>query len=184
MSAEARRAGAALALSALALGLAATSCSGTPPAGPTALPPLGAPPTAAAAPTPAVVAAPGSQRLVEQTVSRYFAILRHLHERMDAAGLARLFAPECTCREQVTAIRRAATRGERYDDQLRIHAIRSNLDGPSVADVLADYELVRSDVLNAAGRRLITTPPHRVRWDFQLLRQGPRWLIFRIVDLT
>lgn len=124
--------------------------------------------------------APAIQAQLTSTIERYFGVLDQLQVRMDAVALSRLFTRSCPCQQQARAIRAAAARGERYVEAVRINAIRPNLDGPANADVLADYTLIRAERVDAAGHQLGRTRPHRVWWDFRLVRHGRRWLIARI----
>jgi len=138
-------------------------------------------PTAAQSSVPSHTTA---RQQVHAVVERYFEVLNRLHLDMGYVAMSRLFTADCTCREQVRSIRDAAARKERYLDRVRINALRTNLDGPRTADVLADYQLVRGGLVDAAGHRLTRNPPHRVRWDFQLRRNGGTWRIARIDDLS
>jgi hypothetical protein len=169
-------------LAAIIATVAMAGCGGTSsrPAGLPTHPPLAAPRATSSTP-PAQLTA---HQQVHAVVTRYFEVLNQLHVDMNDTALADLFTPECPCQEQVRAIRGAAANGERYLDRIRLEALRINLDGPRTADVVADYQLVRGGLVDAAGRRLTRNPPHRVRWDFQLRRARGRWRIARIDDLS
>jgi hypothetical protein len=161
--------------------IAATACGTTSrPAGLPSQLPIAAPLTSDPATTHR--AAPRDQ--VHAVVRRYFEVLNRLHAEMDSTALARLLTPDCPCQQQVEAIRTAAANGQRYLDRTRIKALRVNLDGPGAADVLADYQLVRGGLVDAAGRHLTRITPHRLRWDFRLRRVNGQWRINRIDDLT
>ena len=162
--------------------LIVSACAGT------TIQPLGLPPPSlVASPVASGSAVPGvasPRDQVRTVVSRYFEVLNRLHLDMGYAALTRLFTPDCPCQVQVRAIRSAAARGERYDDRVRVIALRVNIDGPQVADVLADYQVLRGGLVDAAGHRLTRNPAHRIRWDFQLRRDAKVWRIARIEDLS
>lgn len=120
----------------------------------------------------------------DAVVHRYFRVINRLHTDMDANALSQLMTPSCPCQAQVTSVRMATRRGERYVDRVHIYAARPALDSAETADVLVDFESVRGGLDDAAGRPISRTKRHRSRWDFQLVRHHTHWLIDRIESVS
>jgi hypothetical protein len=109
-------------------------------------------------------------------------VLNGLHRDMDPAGFANIFTHHCPCQEQVRAVRSAKSKGERYVDHVDIVKLTTNLDAPGYADVLAAFDARVGGLVGRHNHRVTYAAPQRgLHRDFQLVKRGHRWLIYRIV---
>lgn len=128
---------------------------------------------------------PVSERAaVALAVRHYYDVANNLRHDMRADGLAALFTRDCPCRAQARAVRRAARLGEHYIDHAHINALRANLDGPGIADVLSDVNTSRGGLRSQDGGVVTSVPATRhLRRDFRLERVHGQWLIDQIDQL-
>jgi hypothetical protein len=165
----------------LTMTLAACGGSSSAPKSLPTLPSATDPAPTSASPTPTATSKKAELAAAKAVVVRYFSVVNAMHIHMDAQALDALFTKDCTCQAQVRAVRRAAKRGEHYTDHASINAIRPNIDGQDLADVLVDYDTRRGGLVDSTGHRVTsTTPKKHVRWVFRLQRLAGDWRITRI----
>jgi hypothetical protein len=141
------------------------------------------PVTAPLVPQPTISARPVlSPRQAEAAVvRRYFTIINGLDTDMNAAGLAALMTAECPCRRQVRAVRYEASLHRSYVGRDHLNAIRPNLDGAGLGDVIVDFDSGRGGIVSASGRRITSSAAaEHLNRDFVMRRVNRRWLISRI----
>jgi hypothetical protein len=173
-----RRAGLGIGL--LAAGVVALSaCSGSGSA-PRTLPALSTTPAADASSAPLTSRA-AELAAVKAVVRRYYEFANQLRHKMDPAPLSRLMTADCSCREQITAIRTAATHGRHYVDTATVRSLTAELEGPTTADVLVEFDAGPGGLVDSAGH-VITSVPARngIKRFFRLRLVGVRWLIWEI----
>lgn len=111
-------------------------------------------------------------------VRSYFRVVNGLQTHMDGAALARLMTPDCTCREQVNAVRAAAARGERFVYETTIVAVTVRPDGAGRASVLVEYNTGAAGIIDSSGRRVTSSRPQRgLKRLFRLRHEQHGWLI-------
>jgi hypothetical protein len=165
----------------LALALAA-ACDEAGQAATRSLPAL--PPVAAlSSPAPGAPAAPGqAAAAATAVVRRYYAALNRLRRQMAAGPVADLLTAECSCRAQITAIRAAIRRGERYTDRIRVTHLVAYLDRPDLVDVAVSLDVRAGGLVDSGGRRLrAPTTLHNLHREILLRLTGGRWLIDEVL---
>ena len=143
---------------------------------PRTLPPLSTTPAAVTSTAPTSKAA--ELAAVKAVVRRYYSLINELHRSMDAEKLGSLMTPSCSCREQVDAIRQAASKGQRYIDTVRLVSLTPAIETPTQADVLVQYNALRGGLVSASGRTITSTRPQEgLKRFFVLQLIGDQWLI-------
>lgn len=165
-------------LAGLLLGASAVACSGSGDR-PRTLPPLSTTPAASAS------TAPSTQQdelaAATAVVRRYFAVVNALSRDMNAEALAQLMTPDCTCRQQVAAVRLAAERQEHYIDKATGLNLTASADGRTIVEVLVQYDASRGGLASASGKLISSSPPVRgVKRLFRLRFVNRTWLIYSI----
>jgi hypothetical protein len=103
---------------------------------------------------------------------------------MDASELSSLMTPDCPCQVQARSVRHEASLHRRYVGTDHINALRPNVDGRNVGDVVVDFNAGRGGLMAASGRPISSTPSAlHLNRDFVLRRFDGRWLIARIDKL-
>jgi hypothetical protein len=128
---------------------------------------------------------PADQKTAEAAVVReYFQVVNRLPVDMDAPAIDALTKPSCPCRKLARSIREESARHREYYGRNAINAIRANVDGQALGDVLVDFDTTASGVRSTTGAIITRTKPRRhVNLDFTVVRYGGRWLIERIDEV-
>jgi 3-hydroxymyristoyl/3-hydroxydecanoyl-(acyl carrier protein) dehydratase len=114
-------------------------------------------------------------------VKRYYEILNHLSTDMNAAALASITAPVCSCRAFVHDIRETAAKHQRYFGVDHILAMKPVYAGPQTVQVLVRYSSAGGGIKTSSGTIVHRgKPTHDASLNFQLNRRNDRWLIYRI----
>lgn len=149
---------------------------------PHSLPPLSTTPVSTSSPAPPDNKTALSQ--AEAVVREYFRLINDLRAHMDYRGLDALMAPDCACRKQVTAIKRAAAKGEHFIDRARHLDLVATRDAGYLVQVLATYDVTAGGLVDDRGRTITSAKPRQdVKRLFRLCEQGGRWLIYAIESL-
>lgn len=157
--------------------LSACSSGGT---APRSLPPLSTTPAANASTAPPTSKA-AELAAVKAVVRRYYALANHLRISMNAAPLSQLMTADCTCREQIRAIETAAAQGRHYIDHAILRSITPELDGPTAADVLVEFDAGPGGLVDSAGRAITSVSARAgIRRFFHLVLISGHWLISEI----
>lgn len=161
---------------ALVVGVAAlfaAACSGDP-GHPTTLPSL------SATHSPSVSTTPTSSDLeaATQVVREYYTLLNHLAMTMDARGIGALMTSTCGCREQLTAIENARSKGQHFIDHVELVSLTPVRDTPIEVSVLVEYNAARGGLVDSSGHPVTTSKARRgVKRLFRLAFETNRWLI-------
>ncbi|HET7309884.1 MAG TPA: hypothetical protein VFJ17_01005 [Mycobacteriales bacterium] len=147
---------------------------------PRSLPALSTTPAAATSTAPPTSKA-AELAAVKAVVRRYYALANQLHRTMDADPLAQLMTPDCSCRQQIQAIRSAAAVHNHYVDTATITSLTPALDSATTADVLVEFDAGVGGLVDASGRVITKSPPRKgIRRLFLLRLVGHQWLIAEI----
>jgi hypothetical protein len=177
----------AVALAGLAV-LAAGCGSGTQPrtlpsitAAPTTASPS---PSASPSPTPSATCSAAVKKQLSAAVRTYFRVVNSQKQRMDADALAALFTDNCSCQEQVRAIRKTKSQGNRYTQQAKVVELTPSLVDRAHGVVLATFNESAGGVVDGHGKYVRKTSARRdVDRQFHLVRKGDHWLIAQIDSL-
>lgn len=174
-----------LAFGLAAVGLSLAGCDQTSSASPRQLSAISPRPAPSAAPATQTRSHRMSQKAAEGAVVRsYFRAVNLLPRRMDTRALVSITTPRCPCRKLVRSVRQESAHDRLYYGTTAINAIRVNVDGPALGDVVVDFDTTVSGLRSANGTVVTRTKPrHHVNLDFTVVRRDGRWLIERINEL-
>lgn len=154
-------------------------CSGSGGA-PTTLPSLSASPSA----TPSATAA-NDLDAATAVVRRYYALLNGPTTEANAAALAQLMTPDCSCREVVSAMLNAVQRNEHFFGQNHVVGVTASLDSPDAAEALVTYNYTDTGLKDAHGRVLSMSRGRLgTKQLFRLTRHSGSWKIATIIRVS
>jgi hypothetical protein len=134
--------------------------------------------------TPAAKPTGTPEAQIRAAVDRYYRIAEEAARTGDTTSLEALSAPSCSCRTLVRFIKESWSKGRLVGAKFAVSAVTPHDVRPPTGAATVTWSTPQHRLVDADGRVLKTFKAGTVRDDVQFVRDGNRWVVLNVVELS